>query len=328
MNASDRLSRRDFCRIVEKRSLIPLEENDQLFNLAGGYWVYDELVRDLKKAGWIRFGAGFKAGVYGHPLSRFCVKVMGMGIGQDPLYFCERGYYLEHERAMLNDFASQGFRFSPAVLSIEESIEFLVSQCKVAAHQAELRVRKHDLLIIEYIPGVPLATQTGHGLNCDICIDAFHGDVVEEMVMALDFLAMELQKANTMSLLHNDPMPPNIVFSVDERNDVVARLVDFELAQNLRKTSPRHVDSTVAVLYGERSVPIDPVIGTPVTSLDQHLMKGALKVTRQILKALIEPSGDGSSPAASSMSISFYGGTLLRIGEARRRLKRLMATDP
>jgi hypothetical protein len=328
MVALDRLSRKDFLRIVENRLLFPLEEDDRMFNLARGYWVYDELIRDLKAAGWIRFGAGFKAGVYGHPRSDFCIKVMGMGIGQDPLYFCERGYYLEHERTMLNDFAIEGFDFAPAVLDIEESIEFLVSQCKVAAYQAELRVRKHDLLVIEYIPGVPLAIQTGHGLNCDLSVDAFDSNVVEEMSVALSGLAMKLQRANAMSLLHNDPTPPNIVFSVNERNHVIARLVDFELAQNLRKTSPRYVDSTVAALYRERNVPINPINSTPVTSMDQHLMEGALNVTRQVLRALIEPSDDGDRFAPLSMGISFFGEATFRVGEALGKLRRMMAVAP
>jgi len=294
-----------------------------MYNLAQGYWVYNDLIADLRRAGWVRFGPGFKAGVYGHPLSQFCIKLMGMGVGQDPLYFCERGYYLEHERTMLEDFRDQGFRFAPTVLDIEDSVKFLVNQCQVRPPQAELRVRRHDLLIMEYIPGLPLATQTGYGLNYDLTIDAFLGDVVEDMCAALNALALEMQRANTMLLLHNDPMPPNIIFSLNGRREIVARLVDFELAQNLRKGSPQYVDSTVAELYRERHVPLNPFTHVPTTNLDQHLIDGSISVARRVQQAVSRPCRDESILEAVSVGIPFFGGISLHLGKALRVLRRL-----
>lgn len=79
-----RLSRRDFKRIVENRRIMPLEHDKRMYNLAKGYWVYDELIADIRRAGWVRFGPGFKAGVYGHPHNNYCIKLMGMGVGTKP----------------------------------------------------------------------------------------------------------------------------------------------------------------------------------------------------------------------------------------------------
>jgi hypothetical protein len=36
---------------------------------------------------------------------------MGMGVGENPLYFCERGYYIKRERDMLLEFRKSGFAF-------------------------------------------------------------------------------------------------------------------------------------------------------------------------------------------------------------------------
>ena len=85
------LGRRSFNRIVHQRELPALETDDRMYNLSPGYWVYDDLVADLSGAGWTRFGPGFKAAVYGHPNSDYCIKLLGMGVGDNPRYFCERG---------------------------------------------------------------------------------------------------------------------------------------------------------------------------------------------------------------------------------------------
>jgi hypothetical protein len=67
---------------------------------------------DLAKAGLMRFAPGFKAGVYGHSASKYCIKVLGMGVGENPIYFCEHGFYLAHERDMLIAFRNAGFTFA------------------------------------------------------------------------------------------------------------------------------------------------------------------------------------------------------------------------
>ena len=43
-------------------------------------------------------------------------------------------------------------------------------------------------------------------------------------------LRRELESANSAELLHNDPMPPNIIFGLDNNESLRAWLVDFELA--------------------------------------------------------------------------------------------------
>ena len=227
---------------------------------------------------------------------------------------------------MLLDFRNSGFQFPPQVLNQKDSIHFLIKNCQVSPHQAELRVRNNDLLIAEYIPGVPLATQTGYGLNYVLNIDAFHGDVVEEMCAALQKLWLALHKANTSLLLHNDPMPPNIIFSLNGSREIVARLVDFELAQNLQKPSPHYVNSTVEELYKERNVPVNPITHTHSTNLDQHLMDGSINMAKRVCEAVRTQRGNDSLLDAFSVGISFIGGITLNVGKARRILKRLTTT--
>ena len=63
-----------------------------------------------------------------------------MEVGEDPLYFCERGYYLDYERSMLETFKNKGFNFQPNVKSQEVTIEFLISEeCGISPQQAKLR---------------------------------------------------------------------------------------------------------------------------------------------------------------------------------------------
>lgn len=247
---------------------------------------------------------------------------MGMGVGQDPLYFCERGYYLEYERAMLRDFREQGFKFGPEVLDPEKSIDFLVKRCRVKQYQAELRVRRCDLIIMEYIPGIPLATQTGYGLNCDLNVDAFCADVVEEMHSALRALELKLMEANAKLLLHNDPMPPNIIFSMNEHHDIIARLVDFELGQNIKKGSPDYVNSTVAELYRDRHVPVDPITHDHIKNLDNHLMDGSIDVVRRVKEAVRKPGDDDSLIDAVSIGVSLFGSMTFNLGKAIKILRR------
>ncbi len=99
-----------------------------MYHLAQGYWVYDDMLTAMRNSGWVRFAPGFKAGLYGKPKCDYCIKVLGMGVGENPHYFCERGYYHDHERRMLDRFRSGGFGFGPAVLPVEEAIRLLVDQ--------------------------------------------------------------------------------------------------------------------------------------------------------------------------------------------------------
>jgi serine/threonine protein kinase len=302
--------------MVRSPALHPIDGDIRFYNLALGFWVYDELLSDLQRSGWVRFAPGFKAGLYGHPHSDFCIKVLGMGVGDDPLYFCERGYYLAHERSMLEDFRAHGFDFAPQPLSHEESIRFLVDHCNVSPRQAEMRVSRDDILIMEFISGIPFATQTGRFLNYDINIIGFENDVLKDMLVALHKLNKDLEKANTQQLLHNDPMPPNIIFTIGEDSDIRARLVDFELAQNLKKPSPEYVSNSVAELYLERDVPINPNTNKYKMNLDQHLMHESIGVAEEIVRSAPQIRDLADALDTVSISIPFLGGISIDLGRA------------
>ncbi|MDQ7837710.1 MAG: hypothetical protein RDU59_04360 [Thermodesulfobacteriota bacterium] len=315
------ISLNQFKAMVHSPVLHPIEGDNRFYNLASGFWVYDELLSDLRRTGWIRFAPGFKAGLYGHPHSDLCIKMLGMGVGDDPLYFCERGYYLTHERAMLEDFRAQGFDFVPQPLSHEESIRFLVDRCKVSPLQAEMRVLRDDVLIMEFISGVPFATQTGCFLNYDINIVAFENDVLKAMLAAMHELRSELEKANSQQLLHNDPMPPNIIFTIGKDDDIRARLVDFELAQNLKKPSPEYVSNSITELYLERDVPRNLNTNKYKKNLDQHLMHESISMAEEIVKAGPQIRALADALDTVSISIPFLGGISINLGRAYRFLK-------
>jgi hypothetical protein len=289
-----------------------------MHNLATGYWVYDHLLEDLRKAGWIRFAPGFKAGLYGHPSSKYCIKILGMGVGENPTYFCERGYYLQHEREMLSAFRNAGFAFAPEPLNQSESISFL-KESGVRDPQAELRILNNDVLVMEYIPGVPLATQTGRFLDYDTYIDEFGANVLDEMVASLRRLSAQLRRANIAGLAHNDPMPPNIIFVVDSKNQMQAKLVDFEIAQNLRRTNPPYVDDTVRELYIERNVPTNPRTGAYQSNLDMHLIDQSIELVNCIKETM--KANDESVLDAISLGVSFIGGFSVNLGKLVRALK-------
>jgi serine/threonine protein kinase len=316
------ISKKGFQKIIRSPVMCPVEDDERMYNLASGYWVYDELLSDLRDCGWVRFGPGFKGSVYGHPASPVCIKILGMGVGENPLYFCERGYYLEHERNMLTDFWDAGFRFQPYVLSQEESIELLADACGVRRHQAEMRVQNNDLLITEYIPGIPLAIQTGRQLNYDINVDAFDADVLQEMCSALGKLRVQLLRANNKGLLHNDPMPPNLIFTLDEGDNIVVKLVDFELAQNLRKPNPDYVNNTVAELYRERAVPVNSQTSAHRTNLDMHLLDESVELVKKISLAVTGGKADESLLEAISLKLPFVGGVSINLGKALKYLRR------
>lgn len=272
------LSYRQFKRSIRHPDFRPISRQEGFYNLPDSYWVYDELLTALKAAGWVRFAPGFKAGLYGNPRSDSCIKILGMGVGQAPMYFAERGYYLEHEERMLNTFRRRGFGFAPEPMSVEDAMRLLVDECGVSVAQAELRVLRHDLLVMEYIPGVAFATQTGRFLNYNINLVDYDQEVLERMALALQRLRADLARANDMDLLHNDPVPPNILFSLDINDEVTARLVDFELSQDLSVPSPDWLNSSVSELYDEREVPRNPYTGKHTKNLDQHLMDRAVEV--------------------------------------------------
>jgi hypothetical protein len=98
------LSKEDFIKAVESPHFEDIKHLDYIKNLSKGYWVYDELIECLSNRNWIRFAPGFKAGVYLHPQHKFVIKILGMGVGDNPVYFCEKGEYLDHERKMMVKF--------------------------------------------------------------------------------------------------------------------------------------------------------------------------------------------------------------------------------
>ena len=304
------ISRSQFWKSVRSPILRSLDEDKRLHNLAKGFWVYDELIADLRNAGWIRFGPGFKAGVYGHPKSPYCIKILGMGVGENPLYFCERGYYIEHERNMLVDFWESGFRFAPTVLNRQDSISFL-RKCGVRPF--------HDVMVMEYIPGIPLAIQTGRHLDYDVYLDAFDTGVLDEMHTALETLRIQLQRANNSGVFHNDPMPPNIIFTMRKADKIEAKLVDFEMAQNSKKSNPTHVNSTVETLYRERGVPVNQSTLAPMSNLDIYLIDQSIDLVKRIRAASVRP--DDSLLDAISIGVSFIGGFSINLGRAIRSLK-------
>ncbi len=314
------ISRKQFLAMVSRPALHPIDGDSRFYNLSPGFWVYDELLSDLQKCGWIRFAPGFKAGLYGHPQSNFCIKILGMGVGDDPMFFCERGYYLSHERAMLDEFRTHGFNFAPQPLSPEESIRFLVDHCNVTPMQAEMRVFRNDVLIMEFISGIPFATQTGRFLNYDINIAVFENDVLQDMLTALRRLNGNLEEANRQEFVHNDPMPPNIIFTVSD-DDIYARLVDFELAQNLRKPSPEHVTASVAELYIERDVPVNLNTHKHTKNLDQHLMQQSIGVVEEIVRTAPQIRELTEKLDSVSISIPFLGGISVNLGSVYRLFK-------
>ena len=315
------VSRSELKALVRSPDLRPIEGDNRFHNLAPGYWVYDELLSDLRRSGWVRFAPGFKAGLYGHPQSKFCIKILGMGVGDNPLYFCERGYYLAHERSMLEDFRTHGFDFAPEPLPRDESIRFLVDECHVGARQAELRVSRNDLLITEFISGIPFATQTGRFLNYDVNIVGFEEDVLKSMFEALYKLKSELEKANSHELLHNDPMPPNIIFTLDEDDHIQARLVDFELAQNLKVPSPDYVNNSVAELYLERDVPRNSSTNKHKMNLDHYLMQESIAVAEEIVRTAPQIRKLTDALDGVSISIPFLGGISIDLGRVYKFLR-------
>jgi serine/threonine protein kinase len=244
-----------------------------------------------------------------------------MGVGHNPLYFCERGYYLAHERSMLEDFRTRGFDFAPEPVPRAESIRFLVDQCNVSARQAEMRVSSNDVLITEFISGIPFATQTGRFLNYDINIVGFEEDVLKSMLEALYKLQSDLEKANSHDLLHNDPMPPNIIFTFGEDDHIRARLVDFELAQNLKAPSPDYVNNSVAELYEERDVPRNYNTNKHKMNLAQYLMHESIGVAEEIVRTAPQIRKLTDALDGVSISIPFLGGISIDLGRAYRFLR-------
>src|SRR3989339_36310 len=276
------IAKRGFINLIEKPKFEDIKYNDNIKNLSDGYWVYDALIQELEKNNWIRFAPGFKAGVYGHSEHKYCIKILGMGVGDDPKYFCEKGNYIEHERNMMMKFRNNKFTFLPEVLTQEDSIRFLVEECKISKSQAEERCFKNDILITEYIPGIAMATQTGQFLDQILNVGYFSEEVIFEMEASLYKLKEELDCANRLGLLHNDPMPPNIIFTVDKNERIIAKLVDFELSQDINVSSPSFVDNAVKEQYKERDVPLNNQTGKYKKNLDQHLMELSIELLQNL----------------------------------------------
>jgi hypothetical protein len=304
--------RAEFYSRLTRPTIESIENDTRRRNLNRGHWAYDEFLNALRGTGWIRFAAGFKAGIYAHEKYGWCIKVLGMGVGDNPSYFCERGYYLEHERNMLLAFKAAGFNFQPRVMTQEEATSFLVQECGVTKDQAAARSNSNDILIMELLPGIPLLTQTGRHLECEIHPCLMDEGVLRDVGSSLEFLKVQLDKANARGLLHNDPVGFNIVLTLGTENKVTAKLVDFELSQNLNTQSPAYVNASVEELYRERAVPRNPQTGRHISNLDQHLMRESLQIVEQLadkLKKLKDPDSSFQSvlsigPFSSSIEIN------------------------
>lgn len=309
------ITKRQLGSLLAKQRLAPIDGSARLYHLSPGYWVYDDMLAALRKSGWLRFAAGFKAGMYGKPGAEHCIKILGMGVGEDPRFFCERGYYLAHERRMLERFRSAGFSFGPTVMPVEDSIQFLKEQ-GVSPEQAEMRVRRHDLLVMEFLKGVPFATQTGKHVNYNLEIVGFDQDLLTEVLHALERLRGDLNRSHETGLIHNDPMPPNIIFVLDAKKTLHARLVDFELAQDLNSPSPGHVNGTVEELYIDRNVPRNTNNGRHTKNLDQHLLDESMRVVREFLPLAAKVRNPAEPLEGVSFSIPFIGGISFDLGRS------------
>jgi hypothetical protein len=193
------------------------------------------------------------------------------------------------------------------VLTQDESVRFLVDQCGVNTRQAEERCFRNDILITEHIPGIAMATQTGHFLDYILNIGEFSREVLFEMEAALYKLKEEMDCANRIGLVHNDPMPPNIIFTLDTKKRIVAKLVDFELSQDIYAESPQFVIDSVCELYKERDVPLNYQTGKYKKNLDQHLLEQSIELLQKLpshqeRKVKIETLWD-----SVSLSIPFIG---------------------
>jgi len=282
-----------------------------------------EFIQELEQNNWIRFAPGYKAGVYGHPTHQYCIKLLGMGVGEDPKFFCGKGEYIEHERNMMLKF-HESFNFLPDVKTQEWSIRFLVDHCNISIQQAEFRCLNNDLLITELVKGIPFATQTGQFLNYSLNIGDFSNEVIFEMEASLYKLKEQLESANRKGLLHNDPMPPNIIFSIDDENRIVAKLVDFELSQDLKQPSPLFVNNTVKELYKERDVPLNIQTGKYKKNLDQHLLDLSIEFLQKLPSHIKKHESIESIWDSISVTIPFIG-VGINIGGLKKQLKKIHA---
>jgi serine/threonine protein kinase len=219
---------------------------------------------------------------------------------------------------MLQAFRSRDCVFAPNVLDQQDSVSFL-KDLGVRPSQAELRVTRNDLLVMEYIPGIALATQTGHGLNYDVNVDAFDEHVLDEMIYALKRLRLGLQRANARDLEHNDPMPPNIIFTYRDRS-IEAMLVDFEIAEDRRAVSPEYVRNTVAELYSERSVPRSKDATKYELNLDMHLLGKSIEAM-ELIRDTVASATRNSVWDAVNLRLPLVGGASLNLGRAFRYIR-------
>jgi len=167
-------------------------------------------------------------------------------------------------------------------MSQKDTVKFLIENCGVSKQQAELRTFNNDILLMEYIDGIPFATQTGHFLNYIVDYTIPDSDVLAKMIQALFILKSLLMDANSKGLLNNDPMPPNIIFTLGKKKRIIARLVDFELSQNLNKESPDYVSNSVQELYRERNVPFNIHTHKYIKNLDEHLIDESIKKLKEL----------------------------------------------
>ena len=131
---------------------------------------------------------------------------------------------------------------------------------------------------------------------------------------------MHIDDANAQGLTHNDPIGFNVVLTLNSGR-VTAKLVDFELAQDQNEESPGHVNITVAQLYRERNVPLNPQTGRHTKNLDQHLISESIQIVEQLSDRL-ENLDEVGAPFHSISSIGpFHSGIEIRLGKVIEHLR-------
>ena len=98
-------------------------------------------------------------------------------------------------------------------------------------------------------------------------------------------------------------MPPNIIFTVDEEDKIVAKLIDFETAQDLSANTPEYVENHVRELYWERHVPMDD-LGRFTKTLDQYLIDADLVLLEKLIQTTSSRSQVREQFPDASLSIS------------------------
>jgi len=197
--------------------------------VADVHWVYRDMIDALEDSGWFRAAVGFKSGIYAHKGNSYVLKIMGMGMGEAPHYYCGKGFYNAHEKMMLQSLESLGFDWGPKVLGTQETINIL-QHYGVSEEQATLRSVNHDVLLVERIAGIPLGRFTGK--DDEVLNTVFNIERPVEIASALYEFKQKVVKANKKGFYHNDLVSPNLLLTAKENGMLGIKAVDFNLASD------------------------------------------------------------------------------------------------